>query len=154
MSAFSPFEYACRSAVLKTIDSMNEIEYPQRLVKAEYMFDRCCHGNGRPDIVIFREFETFKDTICIECKSCKRDLMSGYGLNFVGEINYIIFPEESDLTPSIINNYLSTKGECGVGILMFDKKWKIKCCKYAWRKREDIPVWLQMYGIGAGFGDY
>ena len=34
------------------------------------------------------------DFYCYEIKSCKKDFESGHGLNFIGDYNYCVLPQE------------------------------------------------------------
>lgn len=98
----SRFEDCCRRAVLNTLDSGIPVrrlqhKYTGVPVNILYGFDTKVsnRSNGRCDIVVWLEYENRKETICIECKSGMRDLKSGYGLNFDGDINYILYPKSA-----------------------------------------------------------
>lgn len=147
----SSFEYRCRFAVINTLNNMLSKNW---ILSARCDFDQF-FGRGRPDVVVHIEHKGHAtSTMIIECKSCLNDLKSGVGLNLVGNINYIIYPEKSNLTKRKINKYLAETNREGIGILMLDEENKIKQLQYSWLKEDGLPRWLQALGIGTSFGDY
>ena len=162
----SKFEEHCRKAVIDVLNHGIPVrnlqhKYSGKPINMLYGFDTKVDNasNGRCDIVLLVEYENWKETICIECKSGMRDLKSGHGLNFDGNINYILYPKSAsrfiqdgywDLNENKIEKYFRQKGIDGVGILELDDHDKIRFVKRPKRKGESLG-WL---GIGTEFGDY
>ncbi len=162
----SRFEEHCRKAVLDTLNSGIPIrslqhKYSGKPTRILYGFDTKAYhsSNGRCDIVIWIEYENRKETICIECKSGMRDLKSGYGLNFDGDINYILYPKSAGrfiqdgywcLNKNKIEKFFQQKKIYGVGILELDDLDNIRFVKRPYRKGSPLD-WM---GLCTEFGDY
>lgn len=77
------------------------------------------------------------DFYCYEIKSCEADFLSGHGLNFVGDYNYIVCPNE-------LYDWLSQNNKLpfGVGVYtLSDDKTKLTCVKKARRKDRRKPLY-------------
>lgn len=166
MQVNSIYEEQCRTSVLNTLGRGIPVralqhEYCGRPKSVMYGFDTRvdCKSKGRCDIVLWLEYEGYKETICIECKTGMRDLKSGYGLNFDGDINYILYPKTAsrfirdgywDLNANKIEEYLWQKKIFGVGILELDDHDRIRFVKRANRVHKPFGY----LGICTEFGDY
>lgn len=166
MQVNSSFELHCRQAVLNTLNSGIPVrklqhKYNGEPIKIIYGFDTKTNrdSNGRCDIVLWIEYEHRKETICIECKSGMRDLKSGYGLNFDGDINYILYPKNASrfiqdgywgLNKDKIEKVFWQNGIRGVGILELDDQDKIRFVKRPYRKIGTFDF----MGLATEFGDY
>lgn len=161
----SLFEETCRKAVLRTLDNNIPVrnlqhKYSEDYIFARYAFDHKINNKckGRVDIGIILEYPSRTETICIECKSGVRDLQSGCGLNFCGDINYIIYPKDAGmyiqdnwgLSEERIESYLFEKRIFGIGILELDEDEKIRFVKRAYRQNDPFGY----LGLCTEFGDY
>lgn len=83
----------------KTLEEhLNPDNDARKYIAKEVTFD---YGFSHPVRVDYMQFKPENNTVggierglfyCYEIKSCKEDFLSGYGLNFFGDFNYIVFP--------------------------------------------------------------
>ena len=119
-------------------EKMISYDYDPRVYwSKEVTFD---YGTPNQIRVDYMKFEPLNNTVsgiekgnfyAYEIKSCEADFLSGHGLNFIGDYNYIVCPNElyEWLTE---NNYLPFR----VGVYtMTEDKSKLTCVKKA--KRQD-----------------
>ncbi len=115
---------------------------PRSYWSKEVTFD---YGTPNPVRVDYMKFEPLNNSVsgiekgdfyCYEIKSCEADFLSGHGLNFVGDYNYIVCPNE--LYDWLIKN---NKLPFGVGVYApAEDNSKLTCVKKARRKDRQRPV--------------
>ena len=66
----------------------------------EVTFNYATNNRVRVDYMVFKPLNNSVsgiekgDFYCYEIKSCKEDFESGHGLNFIGDYNYLVLPQE------------------------------------------------------------
>lgn len=80
-------------------------------------------------------YDETKDT-AYEIKSCRRDLESGYGLNWIGKYNYLICPPDLVIRAA---EYLDSLGKDFVGIIAMDVSDSIEAREPLWAS---MPFWF------------
>ena len=137
----------------------------------EYWFDRyrswikeeypACHGK-RVDLFVNAIYKDGKKEIeesyAFEIKSCKADLNSGCGLNFVGKRNFIVVPEFGwDKSFAEAYHKLAEIDRGDVGILTIDKRGTICCWRSSglWENKVKGYGFTNVIGryLTRGFGD-
>ena len=75
------------------------------------------------------------DFYCYEIKSCVEDFNSRHGLNFIGDYNYIVCPNE-------LYEWLSQNNKLpfGIGVYILDNE-SLRCVRKARRKDRQRPVY-------------
>lgn len=122
---------------------------PRIYTATEVTFD---YSSSHPIRVDYMRFKPLDNSVggierglfyCYEIKSCKEDFESGHGLNFIGDFNYLVLPEE-------LYEEIKTKIPYNVGAYVPSKDyWKpLKCVKKAkqvTRKRSVAEMLLMMF---------
>lgn len=100
------------------------------------------YGTGHAIRVDYMKFEPANNTVsgiekgdffCYEVKSSIEDFHSGHGLNFVGDYNYLVMPEEVyEIAKKEIPHY--------VGVYVPDGIAELKCIHKAKRYNRTRPV--------------
>lgn len=130
---------------------------PRSYWSKEVTFD---YGTPNPVRVDYMKFEPLNNTVsgiekgdfyCYEVKSCEADFLSGHGLNFVGDYNYIVCPNE-------LYDWLSQNNKLpfGVGVYtLSDDKTKLTCVKKARRKDRRKPLYeMLLMMLRSAWRDY
>lgn len=111
----------------------------------EVTFDYSSNHSVRVDYMVFKPMNNTisgiekGDFYCYEIKSSVEDYMSGHGLNFIGDYNYIVMPLE-------VFNQIQAKGPTipaipwKVGILCNDGNGKLVSIKKAQRMSRERSV--------------
>lgn len=107
----------------------------------EVTFDYHTNNSVRVDYMVFKPLNNSVsgiekgDFYCYEIKSCKEDFESGHGLNFIGDYNYLVLPQE-------LYEEIKTSIPYNVGVYEPSKdNWApLKCIKKAQRSTRTKSV--------------
>lgn len=122
-------------------EKMISCDYDPRVYwSKEVTFD---YGTPNPVRVDYMKFEPLNNTVsgiekgnffCYEIKSCEADFLSGHGLNFIGDYNYIVCPNK--LYEWLAEN---NKLPFGAGVYILDND-SLRCVRKARRKDRQRPI--------------
>lgn len=119
---------------------------PRIYMAKEVTFDYSTDHAVRVDYMVFKPVNNTIGGIekgnfyCYEIKSCKDDLLSGHGQNFIGDYNYFIF---NDGMYEELKSYVP----CGVGVYESDgnELKMVKKAKQTVRQKDVSEMLLMMF---------
>ena len=162
---YSSFQEYATTAILQSLIRGNKL-YTENS-GFEVVIDKCTHeeearvGTSKyADLVcdiVYKHKKSGKEhtEVCVfEMKSCNSDLKSGWGMNFVGDRNFLVVPGSTTarrLGNNVINgedalHYLDSRGFQSVGVLKVAKDGKIECVRPSWDSGRFGHLFLAWFG--------
>ena len=136
---------------------MDVFRYPDPRIywAAEVTYDYTLADPIRVDFMRFKPRNTLpsgleqSEFLAYEVKSCKADFESGHGLNFIGDLNYVVVPPE-------LVGYAREHGPFGVGIYVpvsgYGHGEALKCVKPSRRFPRKRPALELLFGMTRSLG--